>query len=69
MILILKEMKSEINQSIIAQGGSNVSDANIKNNSINVNQIKRASFLKGFLSGVASSLVATALWQLFQDYL
>ena len=62
-------MKSEINQSIIAQGGSNVSDANIKNNSINVNQIKRASFLKGFLSGVASSLVATALWQLFQDYL
>ena len=69
MILILKEMKSKINQSIIAQGGSNVSDANIKNNSINVNQVKRASFLKGFLSGVASSLVATALWQLFQDYL
>lgn len=69
MILILKEMKSEINQSIIAQGGSNVSDANIKNNSINVNQVKRASFLKGLLSGVASSLVATALWQLFQDYL
>lgn len=69
MILILKEMKSEINQSIIAQGGSNVSDANIKNNSININQVKRASFLKGFLSGVASSLVATALWQLFQDYL
>lgn len=69
MILILKEMKSEINQSIIAQGGSNVSDANIKNNSINVNQVKRASFLKGFLSGIASSLVATALWQLFQDYL
>lgn len=69
MILILKEMKSEINQSIIAQGGSNVSDANIKNNSININQVKRASFLKGVLSGVASSLVATALWQLFQDYL
>lgn len=65
MILILKEMKSEINQSIIAQGGSNVSDANIKNNSINVNQVKRASFLKGLLSGVVSSLVATALWQLF----
>lgn len=62
-------MKSEINQSIIAQGGSNVSDANIKNNSINVNQVKRASFLKGLLSGVASSLVATALWQVFQDYL
>ncbi|MBQ2242972.1 MAG: hypothetical protein II318_02010 [Bacteroidales bacterium] len=62
-------MKSEINQSIIAQGGSNVSDANIRNNNINVNQVKRASFLKGFLSGVASSLVATALWQLFQDYL
>lgn len=60
-------MKSEINQSIIAQGGSNVSDTRIKNN--NINQIKRASFLKGFLSGVASSLVATALWQLIQTYL
>ena len=58
-------MKSEINQSIIAQGGSNVSDANISNNNINVNQVKRASFLKGLLSGVVSSLVATALWQLF----
>lgn len=60
-------MKSEINQSIIVQGGSNVSDTRIKNN--NINQIKRASFLKGFLSGVASSLVATALWQLIQTYL
>lgn len=60
-------MKPEINQSIIAQGGSNVSGARIQDNGLNnVNQIKRTSFLKGFLSGIASSLVATTIWQLIQ---
>ena len=52
---------NEIKDSIIASENSTIQNGKIKK-TLNFNLEKKRSFWKGFLSGVAASLVANVIW-------
>ncbi|MDR2954742.1 MAG: hypothetical protein LBV43_06655 [Prevotella sp.] len=56
-------MKKKIESSIIATGGGSVSNSNI-----NIKSVQKKSFWKGFLSGIISSLIASGIWYLLNEY-
>lgn len=57
-------MQNKIDNSIVAQGGSSISNAqNI--NQKHINRIKRESILIGFIVGVFSSVIANYIYEHF----
>jgi hypothetical protein len=57
-----------IQDSIVADNGSTISNARISKTSFWGIESKK-SFWIGFFSGIASSLVASAIWYLIQKYM
>ncbi len=58
-------MGNKINKSIVAQGGSSISNVSNKSSDVNVAKIRTVSGIVGFVLGVVSSVVGSYLYETF----